>query len=118
ASYVPQNDVLTIAGDVNTKHLIGKLTEGFAVGHSPNFDPTLASDPVPQTVRKILRVNRPASVQTNIVLGNLAIRRRDPDYVPLVVMNKILGGSAAARLFMNLSEAKGYTYGAYSSVDG
>ena len=115
--YVPQNAVLAIAGDVNTKDLIAKLNKAFADWHSTNFKPTLPSDPVPQTVRKILLVNRPASVQTNIVLGNLAIRRRDPDYVPLVVMNKILGGSAAARLFMNLREAKGYTYGAYSSVD-
>jgi zinc protease len=115
--YVPQNAVLVIAGDVNAKHLVAKLNKSFAGWHSTNFKPTLPPDPVPQTVRKIFLVNRPDSVQTNIVIGNLAIRRRDPDYVPLVVMNEILGGSAAGRLFMNLREAKGYTYGAYSRLD-
>ncbi len=32
------------------------------------------------------------------------------------VTNRILGGGAAARLFSNLREEKGYTYGAYSRV--
>jgi predicted Zn-dependent peptidase len=49
-------------------------------------------------------------------MGNLAIKGNDPDRFALSVMNRILGGSPASRLFTNLREAKGYTYGAYSSV--
>jgi zinc protease len=40
----------------------------------------------------------------------------DPDYVPMTVMDRIVGGGAAARLFMNLREVHGYTYGAYSQL--
>jgi predicted Zn-dependent peptidase len=59
-------------------------------------------------------VNRPNSVQTNLMMGNLAIDRRSPDYVALTVMNEVLGAGSTARLFNNLREDKGYTYGAYS----
>ena len=43
-------------------------------------------------------------------------RRTDPDYIPLVVANRILGGGSSGRLFQNIREQKGYTYGAYSSL--
>lgn len=65
--------------------------------------------------KKIYLVDRPNSVQTTITMGNIAIDRRSPDYVAMVVMNRIVGGGPAARLFINLREEKGYTYGAYSS---
>jgi zinc protease len=61
-------------------------------------------------------VDRPSSVQTSLVMGNLAIKGDDPDRFAVTVMNRILGGSPASRLFTNLREDKGYTYGAYSSV--
>ena len=49
-------------------------------------------------------------------MGNLSIRRDDPDYYAMLVANQILGGTAHARLFMNIREDKGYTYGAYSRL--
>ena len=61
-------------------------------------------------------IDRPGSVQTVLYLGNLSIKRTDEDFFALTVMNYILGGGAAGRLFMNLREDKGYTYGAYSSL--
>ena len=66
--------------------------------------------------RRIYVVDRPGSVQTDIFLGNIAVTRIDPDYVPLVVMDRIVGGGASARLFLNLREEHGYTYGAYSML--
>jgi predicted Zn-dependent peptidase len=48
-------------------------------------------------------------------MGNIAIDRRDPDYIAMNVMNHLVGGGPAARLFLNLREEKGYTYGVYSS---
>ena len=53
-------------------------------------------------------------MQTTVSLGNIAIDRRSPDYLPMVVMNDVIGGGASARLFLNLREEKGYTYGVYS----
>jgi predicted Zn-dependent peptidase len=63
----------------------------------------------------VLLVHRPNSVQTTVALGNIAIDRRSPDYLPMVLMNDVIGGGASARLFLNLREEKGYTYGVYSN---
>ena len=47
----------------------------------------------------------------------MAITQTDPDYIPLVVANRILGGGSSGRLFQNIREQKGYTYGIYSSLN-
>ena len=67
---------------------------------------------------RVLVVDRPGSVQTSLWMGALGIERNDADYFPVLVMNHILGGGPASRLFMNLREDKGYTYGVYSSFTG
>ena len=65
---------------------------------------------------KIYLIDRPNSAQANLVVGTLSIERTDPDYFALEAMNQVLGGGGAARLFLNLREDKGYTYGAGSGV--
>jgi len=113
--YVPQNAILGIAGDVNAAQLIPKLKTALAAWKKTDFEEKLPPNPKPVTEKRILLVNRPNSVQTNLILGNIAIDRRSPDYIPMTVMNRVLGGGGAARLFIKLREEKGYTYGAYSS---
>jgi len=113
--YVPQNAILAIAGDVRPADLV-QMFNGM-----PSWE---ASDskvnmPVPTKAavgRRVYVVDRPGAVQTDIFLGNIAVTRVDPDYVPLVVMDRIVGGGASARLFLNLREEHGYTYGAYSML--
>ena len=61
-------------------------------------------------------VHRPYSVQSKIVVALRALPAAHPDDAVLKVTNQILGGGASARLFLNLREEKGYTYGAYSRV--
>ena len=59
----------------------------------------------------------PNAVQSEIALVNtINLKKKDDDYFPVLVANKILGGGGEARLFLNLREDKGYTYGAYSST--
>jgi zinc protease len=67
--------------------------------------------------RRAVIVEFPNAVQSNIYIANHALRFGDADFVPFKVMNQVLGGSFASRLFMNLREEKGYTYGAYSRPD-
>src|SRR5262249_45128444 len=52
-----------------------------------------------------------------IVIANSGINRTSPDYFPMMLMHTVLGANASSRLFMNLREDKGYTYGAYSNLD-
>jgi len=49
-------------------------------------------------------------VQTSLMVGTQSMVRTDPDFVPLTVANRVLGG-AMGRLFRHLREEKGYTYG-------
>ncbi|MCS6953665.1 MAG: pitrilysin family protein [Bryobacterales bacterium] len=112
--WAPQNAILAIAGDVRAKELIPKLNQWLAGWKRTELRETLPAHPKPAPERRIYLVNRPNSVQTTVAMGNIAIDRRSPDYIPMVVMNRIVGGGPAARLFLNLREEKGYTYGVYS----
>jgi zinc protease len=113
--YTPQNTILGITGDVKTFEVVQKLEKALTGWKKTDLVEVLPPNPKPTTSKKVVLVDRPGSVQTTVVLGNIAIDRRDPDYIPLNVANHILGGGPAARLFLNLREEKGYTYGVYSS---
>jgi len=113
--YAPQNTILGIAGDVKPADLVPKLDRLLAAWKKTDLKETLPPNPKPSTARKLYLVDRPDSVQTSIVMGNIAIDRRDPDYFVMVALNQVLGGGGAGRLFKNLREEKGYTYGAFSS---
>ncbi len=113
--YVPENALLGVAGDVRLdtlKQLLHALPEWMPGSAKPAL--TAATKPV--SGRRIFVVDRSGSVQTDVAMGNIAVDRLDPDYVAMVVMDRIVGGGASARLFMNLREVHGYTYGAYSHL--
>lgn len=109
--YAPQNSILGIAGDVDTKTLLPKLKQWLAEWKKTDMQEALPAHPTPATAKRTVVVHRPGSVQTDMILGNIAIERKHPDYVALQVMNEVYGNGPAARLFLNLRENKGYTYG-------
>ncbi len=114
AHYKPNNAIFAIVGDVKPAEIVAKLEKTFGEwrrGDATRLDLPKVAEPGPS---KIYLIDRPGSEQTNLILGNLSIERDDPDYYALDVMNQVLGGGASARLFLNLREDKGYTYGAYS----
>ena len=76
-----------------------------------------APGPPAGTPERVLIVDKPGASQTALVLAAPGVPRADPDFEPLLVTNRIFGGGFSSRLNANLREAKGYTYGAYSSVD-
>lgn len=118
ARYRPNNAFLIAHGDITLKDLVGKLERHF--GDWAKADSGKVSLPPPKGPAKarVLLVDRPGSVQTSLWLGSLGIERNSDDYFAVLVMNHILGGGPASRLFMNLREDKGYTYGVYSSFTG
>jgi hypothetical protein len=57
------------------------------------------------------------AVQSEIaIINNIELKLGDKDYYAALLANRILGGSGTARLFKNLREDKGYTYGSYSRI--
>ena len=115
--FTPKNATLVVVGDVKRDEVLKEINENFGNWKKDAVaEMSFSALPV-RTQTTITVVDRPGSIQSNIVLANIAIDRNSPDYFPVLVMNQILGAGASSRLFMNLREAKGYTYGAYSSFD-
>jgi predicted Zn-dependent peptidase len=67
--------------------------------------------------RRVYLVHRPDTVQTQILLGNVSITRRDPDWYRLTLANSIYGGAFHSRLVINIREQKGYTYSPGSGLN-
>jgi predicted Zn-dependent peptidase len=114
--YAPQNSVLGVVGDITPAQIMPKLRAALGGWKKTDYKAEIPSNPAAQSGVQVLLVDRASSVQTNLVMGNIAIERRSPDYIAMNVMNQVLGGGPSARLFNNLREDKGYTYGASSSI--
>jgi predicted Zn-dependent peptidase len=109
--YRPDGGRITVLGDTSAKDITPKLEKFLAAWKGAGSKaPAL---PLPGMVkgRHVILVNRPNSVQTAFYIGNHAIERVNPDYIAVQVLNRVLGGGPASRLFRNIREAKGYTYG-------
>lgn len=117
ARFIPNNAVLVIVGDVQRAQLLKQVEQLFGSWQKGEAASTSFPAPPARTERTIYLVDRPGSQQSNIVIADLGIARTSPDYFPLLMMNTVLGGTPSARLFMNLREKRGYTYGAYSNLD-
>jgi predicted Zn-dependent peptidase len=116
--YRPNNAILAIVGDVTLKEVLPKIQRAFGDWQKADVPATtIPAIPAPAASR-IFLIDRPGSVQTVLQLGTLGIERNNPDYFSILLADKILGGGPAARLFLNLREDKGYTYGAYSNFGG
>ncbi|MCW3097600.1 MAG: putative Zn-dependent peptidase [Chthonomonadaceae bacterium] len=119
AHYTPRGAVLVVVGDIKPAVAFAQLTK--ALGSWTGSAGADAAAPYPViptiTAQRIYLVNRPGSVQSNIVLGDLAIKRSDPDYYPLAVANIILGGGFSSRLFSSVRERLGYAYDVSSTLD-
>ncbi|RCS27764.1 insulinase family protein [Polaribacter sp. WD7] len=115
--YKPNNAYLVIIGDINpkkTKKLIKSLFKDWKSGDIPTTNYTKPTN-VENT--EINFVNMPNAVQSEVTVMNTTnLTLGDSDYYATLLANKILGGGGSARLFNNLREDKGYTYGSYSSI--
>jgi predicted Zn-dependent peptidase len=108
--FVPDHAVIAFAGDITlaqAKQLVESRLGAWKKAGVPK--PDVKNPPTPGPARVYL-IARPSSVQTNLTVGTQSMVRTDPDYIPLTVTNRVLGG-AMGRLFRHLREQKGYTYG-------
>jgi len=116
AWFVPNNALIAIVGDVTPNAAFAQVQRVFgawAKGAVPAFAPM---EP-PPPVKRLVVVDKPGSVQTEIRAGHLAISRRDPDHLVLDQVVKILGGEGGNRLQQVLRSQKSLTYGASADLD-
>lgn len=113
--FVPNNSTLAIVGDVKTADILAEIKRAFA-DWKPG-DPKRVKRPAPPELRGVTihLLDRPGSVQSNIVIARPGPPRANPDTPELNILNATLGGGFSGRLFQNLREKHGWTYGAYSS---
>jgi zinc protease len=117
AKLVPNNAVFIVVGDVRYEEILNRVESLFSTWE--RGEDVVANFPAPpvRTTKTGYLVDRSGSAQSNIVIANSGITRTSPDYFPMMLMHTVLGANASSRLFMNLREEKGYTYGAYSNLD-
>lgn len=115
--FVPANAYLVVIGDVefeNVKELVTKYFTPWSKAVPPSFT---YSDPTDVQYNQINFVDVPNAVQSEVAVENITnLKMKDPDYLDALLANRILGGGSQARLFKNLREDKGYTYGSYSGL--
>lgn len=112
--FVPDHALIAFAGDI-TLAAARKLVEGqLGAWKKAGISKPKVENPPPPGPPKVYLIARPGSVQTTLMVGTQSMVRTDPDYVPLTVANRVLGG-AMGRLFRHLREEKGYTYGVGSN---
>lgn len=116
-TFVPNNAVMIVVGDVSRDDFIGEIKQHFGDWEPGEVSAATFEAPPTRSSRSITIVDRKGSAQANIVIANGAIERNHPDYFRAIVMNQVLGAGASSRIFMNIREDKGYTYGAYSKFD-
>ena len=115
--FVPANAYLVVIGDVKfdeVKDLVTKHFDDWVMASPPSLG---YSEPLDAQYTQINFVDVPNAVQSVIALENLVnLEMKDPDYLAALLANHILGGGGQARLYLNLREDKGYTYGSYSRI--
>jgi predicted Zn-dependent peptidase len=116
--YRPNNAILAVVGDITMKELLPKIEKAFGDWEKGDVPATTIPATPAQSESRIYLIDRPGSVQTVLQLGTLGIERTSPDYFAVLLADRVLGGGPSGRLFLNLREDKGYTYGAYSTFGG
>jgi len=117
--FVPANAYLVVIGDVKTKDVKKKVEQLFGANvwktaSAPNLT---YNDPKDLQYSQINFVDVPNAVQSEIALINLSkLKMTDKDYFAAILANQILGGGGEGRLFLNLREKHGWTYGSYSNL--
>ena len=114
--FVPNNMVVAIVGDVTSAEAFSTVEKVFGGWSRAEVPPLRASEP-PPPARRLVIIDKPDAVQTEIRIGAIAIPRKHPDYLAWDLAVKILGGEGANRLHQVLRSARGLTYGAEADTD-
>lgn len=116
-TYKPNNAYLIIIGDVNFNDIKSQVKNLFGTWKKGD----LVTQKLPKvenpTTTEINFIDMPNAVQSELsIINAVDLKMNDKDYYAALLANQILGGGGTGRLYKNLREDKGYTYGAYSGI--
>lgn len=112
--FIPNQTILAIVGDVKPADAFARAERAF--GSWPKGTPSELPrfDVKPPAKTRIVVIDKPDAVQTEIRLGQVGISYRDPSLFSAEVYNSVLGGNASARLYEEIRRKRGLSYGAGS----
>jgi zinc protease len=112
----PDNATFFVVGDITLADATAALEAAFRGWRAPaDSIPALApATAEARTGPRLIIVDRPNSPQTLILAGRATTPAAAPNVLAQEIMNDTFGGLFSARVNMNLREAKGWSYGAYT----
>ncbi len=113
--FVPNNTIVAVVGDLTSEEAFAGVERVFGDWEAGEILPREFEDAPPPT-RRIVVIDRPDAVQTEIRAGHIAIPRRHPDYMAINLATKILGGEGSNRLHRVLRSERALTYGAAADL--
>lgn len=117
-NWSPKDAYMIVVGDIKPKKAKKLVAKYFGDWQAKEVSTRSYEMPATPAATEVKIINRNSSVQTVLSIGNtIDLKPGSPDIVTVRLMNQILGGGSTGRLFQNIREDKGYTYGAYSNYD-
>ena len=113
--YAPGAATLIAVGDTTMAEIVPLLEKEIGAWKGGSAPAPSAAPPEPASPAGVYLIDRPGAPQSEIRIGRPALPRDTPDYFPVTLMNRVLGGQFSSRINLNLREKRGYTYGARSS---
>ncbi len=112
----PNNAILAIVGDVSPEEAFAGAERAFGKWAKSDSNAVKAIE-LPPPTRRLVVIDRPGAVQTEIRAGHTGLPRKHPDYLALDLAIKILGGEGGNRLHRVLRSERGLTYGASADTN-
>jgi zinc protease len=114
--FAPNNAILAIVGDVTADEAFSMAKKVFGDWEKRDLPAQTFIDP-PDPTRRVIVVNKPDAVQTEVRVGHLGIARKNQDYMAVNLAIRILGGEGSNRLHQVLRTERGLTYGAQANME-
>jgi len=114
--FAPNNALLAVVGDVTAEEAFEAARRVFGDWERREIDVPSLPEP-PRPTRRVVVIDKPDAVQTEVRVGHLGIRRKHEDYMAMNLAIKVLGGEGSNRLHRVLRTERGLTYGAQADFD-
>jgi len=115
ANYIPAESAVAIVGDFETKKMKKKVQQLFGDWRREGSSSEVRSGQTQSFgSNRVLLINKEDATETRFRIGSFGIKRSNPDFVPVQVVNTILGGRFTSWLNDELRVNAGLTYGAFS----
>ncbi len=117
AHFLPNNAILAVVGDITAGEVMPRIERLFGAWERRPLPNKSVQEPRDLGKTAVYVVEKAEAVQSAIRVGHVGIARKSDDFIPVVVLNTLLGGYFNSRINLNLREGKGYTYGAQTGFD-